>query len=59
MLCQAAVAIFELVESGKLDNPQQARDAITGALNHIAGFKTGHPDRNTLEILQSALAKIG
>jgi hypothetical protein len=58
ILCQAAVAVLELVQSGKLDDKAHARDAISVALHHITSFSSGHPDQNTLEILQSALAKV-
>jgi hypothetical protein len=58
ILCQAAVAVLELTESGKLEDEAQARDTISGAIHHIASFSGGHPDQNTVEILQTALAKV-
>jgi len=58
VLCQAAVAILELVQSGKLKDKVKANKAISEAIQHISGYN-GHPDQNTLEILQSALAKLG
>jgi hypothetical protein len=57
ILCQAAVAVLELVQSGKLDDKIKTHDAICGALHHISSFGD-HPDQNTIEILQSAVAKV-
>jgi hypothetical protein len=59
ILCQTAVALLELVGSGNLEANAQVRDAISGALRHVSNFNNGHPDQNTVEILQSALAKAG
>jgi hypothetical protein len=58
ILCQAAVATLELVESGKIDNKATARDAIAKSLQHVTSFHSGNPDQNTVEILQTALAKV-
>jgi hypothetical protein len=58
ILCQAAVAVLELVQSGKLDDKIKAHESICGALNHISSFGD-HPDQNTVEILQTAVAKVG
>jgi len=58
ILCQSAVAVLELVQSGKLEDKSKALDAISGALHHVASFGA-HPDQNTVEILQTAVAKVG
>jgi hypothetical protein len=58
ILCQIAVAILELVETTKLDDKTQVRDAISAGLHHVMSFNDGHPDQNTVEILQSALSKV-
>jgi hypothetical protein len=58
VLFQAALALLELVQNKKYEDAARVRDVIAGAISVISSYKEGTPDQNTLQVLQTALAKL-
>ncbi len=55
----ASLAILELVKTYPYLNPDTASKSIQAALNRVTSFRDGHPDQNTIDVLNEALSKLG
>jgi hypothetical protein len=58
LLFHASLAILELVKTHPYLHPESAGKAIGDALEKVSNFPGGHPDQNTIEILQDALSRL-
>jgi hypothetical protein len=53
---QAAIAVLELVKAGMYTNKSTIKAAIEDARQHIASFRDGVPDQNTIDVLTTAIS---
>lgn len=55
---QAAVAVLELVRAHMYSDKIKIKEAIEDARQHIASFKGGPPDQDTIDVLGKALSQL-